>query len=200
MNRRLIILAGAVLAAVVLGLVLLRPEEPADETKPPDERPPAAPAAQPTPEVATPPDPRESVTRFFQALAAGRLEEARGLTATFAGLSPERIDAWLQRLQKYMEIGGGARVITQQRSARAAVVILQDLAPGKTGIDLDPAYLVFQQEQWKILFRLTRYKFPFFGFDEPMLEEFRGLEKWYQEQKPRLIDRIRTDRIRTGGP
>ncbi len=198
MTRRRIILVSAALAAVVaLGFLLLRPEEPADETKPPDERPPAA---QPTPDVTKAPDPSETVTQFFQALAAGRLEEARGLTATFAGLSPERIDAWLQRLQKYMEIGGGARVITQQRSARAAVVILQDLAPGKTGVDLDPAYLVLRQEQWKILFRLTRYKYPAFGFDEPLLEEFRGLEKWYREQKPRLIDRIRTDRIRTGGP
>lgn len=134
--------------------------------------------------------PVEVVERIFRFAELGKIEDAMRLTATFPAVPREVL------VQDYIEFVESRRTtprtVAHLQLQDVAVVILNDLAPTKTRIDLDPAYLIRIDGAWLVLPKWTKCDRKQFEFDEPTLQRFAKLKAWFKSQKPELVELLRT--------
>jgi hypothetical protein len=129
----------------------------------------------------------EATANLFAALGANDVDRAVAITAPVKGVPPEAVREYYQRLADHTKKVGTAQVVAHLVLANTAVVVFREGGPGKSKIvDLDPAYLVRRDGKWFVLFKLTKFDRPFTELDEAALANFKKLQEWFDEQKPKL--------------
>ncbi len=119
---------------------------------------------------------------------AGDTGKAVALTATFPRLSSEQVR---QVTQAYTDKAkaGNLKIWIYPSSVSvsgdcAVVVIGDDEEP--TLNDPDPAYLLRQNGEWKVLLKLTNWKQDFIELNDDQKRAFTQLEATYKETRKRL--------------
>lgn len=135
----------------------------------------------------TPATAAEATADLFAALTANDIDRAVALTAPVKGMAPEPIREYYQRLAEHTKKNGAAKVIAHLQLQDTAVVVFREGGPGKDRIiDLDPAFVVRRDGKWLVLFKLTKFDRPYLELDEAALPNFKKLQAWFDERKPRL--------------
>ena len=144
--------------------------------------------------------PAEVAAKFFRAMEAGDADAAESLMAGFDRLQEEaarEIRAELREHAAAMNKGGKVgqtQIVAHLQLDRVALVVFSESQPGALRIDLDPAYLIQRGENWRLLPEVTEYDSPAYGFDERTLASMRSLESWFDEQKPKVVELLKTQR------
>jgi hypothetical protein len=127
------------------------------------------------------------VQQFRDLLQSNRHPDAAALLAD----SPKPVRDADRRLKRLAAaLAGGSwdfAVVDAKDSGDLAVVIINEqLKDGRKTIDLQPWFLIRQAGQWKLLAKYTDFELKEYGFDEPTLAKYRGLEEWAHRREPDL--------------
>jgi hypothetical protein len=129
----------------------------------------------------------EATADLFAALATNDIDRAVALTAPVKGMPPEAVREYYQRLAEHTKTTGAAQVVAHLQLQDTAIVAFREGGPGEGKIvDLDPAFVVRRDGKWLVLFKLTRFDRPYIELDEATLSNFKKLQVWFDEQKPKF--------------
>ena len=131
--------------------------------------------------------PSAALMNYYNALKEGDLEEAKGLTASFAGLPGEYIDGYTEKYSKGVKAGALKIVLVpglEKQNEDCAVVIFEEGRGGKP--DYDPAYLIKQDGDWKVFLKLTSWDLRGAELADEQKARFEELAAWFKEEKARL--------------
>lgn len=129
----------------------------------------------------------EATADLFAALAANDIDRAIARTAPIKGAPLPTVREYYERLAEHTKKTGPVQVVAHLMLGDTAVVVFREGGTGNSKIiDLDPAYLVRHDGEWLVLFKLTKFDRPYIELDEATLTNFKKLQAWFDEQKPRL--------------
>ena len=145
-----------------------------------------------------------STHRGAKGISAGakdqKLEDAWKHTAQFEGASEEvthYLKSRVQRILKLSEDGWGFEIIEEKISGDCAVIITNESKKaGKKAFDIDPVFMIKQDDVWKVMPELTQWdmsgsvpvdKQPAsMKLDERKTVAYKELEKWVDERTEAL--------------
>lgn len=153
-------------------------------------------------------EPMAVITTFSDRLNEGDVGGARALIANFPRFPETELD--LDRSAKRHQHGARLEPISFKAADDTAVVVAQEFGPTEafdevsrieagTPValrrpDLDPAYMIRQNGEWKLLPELTEYDERYFDFTTVQLQRFAELEKWYESEEKRLVAEMKKAR------
>jgi hypothetical protein len=141
--------------------------------------------------------PTEALKAFQQAAKEQKLEEAQKHMAQFEGAS-DKVKQYLKsKAGKFLKLaadGWGYGILEEKVNGDCAVLVLNESTKaGKKAFDIDPAYLIKQNGEWKVMPGFTKwdlskeisaeYQPASMKLDEKKLAAYKELEKWFDERK-----------------
>jgi general secretion pathway protein G len=127
---------------------------------------------------------------YYKALKNGDLEKAKAMTAKFKTLPNEYLNKYTEKYSKLAKDGEMVMKL-EPKSMKVigdcAVVTFKD--GDKKRPDYDPAYLVKQNGEWKILLKFTQWGDRRFTFSDEQKIRFTELKTWFRSEKDRLYGR-----------
>jgi hypothetical protein len=125
--------------------------------------------------------PSEVAARFFAAVRVGDADAAIQHIARFPDVPPQLMEELRKDLSEPWRTQ--PVVIGYLQHGTAAVVIVNDSAPDKERVDLDPAYLIQQNGSWYLCPQIASFKSRWFTLDEPTTSSLEKLKAWFKSQK-----------------
>jgi len=127
-----------------------------------------------------------ALKKYRKALVDGQTAAAVALTASFSGLPPEAVKGETQGYVDAASVGDlqlwifptSAKVI-----GSCGVLIIGD---GEEPDADDPAYMIKEEDGWKVLLELTNWDEPYFKLSEEQKRAFQKLEDHVAGQKDKL--------------
>jgi hypothetical protein len=127
-----------------------------------------------------------ALKKYREALVAGQTDAAVSLTASFSDLPAEAVKS---KTQDYVEAtrSGRLRIWIFPTSAKVidgcGALIIGD---GEEPAADDPAYMIKQGDEWKVLLKLTNWNQPYFKITEEQKKAFEQLQTHISAQKKEL--------------
>jgi len=125
--------------------------------------------------------PAEVVANFFEAVAAGRVDDAIALMTPLPDLPPEVLEELREDFAKPLRTK--PYVVGHLQIGTSAVVIVHDSSPNKHIIDLDPAYLIRRGSTWYLLPQVDEFESRWFPLDASTTKSLEELEGWFRAQR-----------------
>lgn len=124
---------------------------------------------------------------YFKVLKDGDLEKAKAMTAKFKTLPDEYLNKYTKKYSKLAK-DGEMVIKLEPKSMKViegcAVVTFKD--GDNKHPDYDPAYLVKQNGEWKVLLKFTQWDDRRFTLTDEQKRQFTELKTWFRGEKDRL--------------
>lgn len=144
--------------------------------------------------------PTEALNAFGKAAKEQKFEDAWKHTAQFEGASEEvnnYLKSLVRKVFKLSKEGWSFEILEEKISGDCAVIILNEIKePGQNGLNIDPAFLIRQNGEWKVMPKLTQWdvsaRIPAgqqpasMKLDEKKIAAYQELEKWVDERTEAL--------------
>jgi hypothetical protein len=150
--------------------------------------------------------PTEAMTAFLKGAKAQNFEETWKHSAQFEGIEEDFKQYLQSRVQKILDLsakGWHLELLEEKISGDCAVIVLNEINVGDTNksFDIDPAFLIKQKGEWKVIPSLTKWdlldRIPVdkqpssVKLDEVKVAAYKGLEKWFEERSKAIRDERR---------
>jgi hypothetical protein len=145
------------------------------------------------------PSPELTVRKALDCLYANDLDGAMALFHVPVRTTEQMVRAELAGHTERMSTGEWSHEIIESKvTGDFAVVIVNEKGKQKTRIDLDPIYLLYTPEGWKLSPELTDYM-PLVGKKGQGYREFGRLKKWFKARKEALMKELGASRGHSPG-
>ena len=133
--------------------------------------------------------PTETLSAFKKSIDTGDLEAAWGYIVIVEGL-PEDSTAYLkdrvERFIKMSKAGWSFDIVKEKIEGKCAVVLINEKSKdGKKTTDYDPAYLIKQNGEWKLMPKVSSWDMAE-QIDKDSVASFEQLKLWFDAQKNEL--------------
>ena len=106
--------------------------------------------------------PSEALGAFKRTAQTKNFEETWKHAAKFEGLPEEATDYFKAKVQKFIDLTGKGwdfEIVEEKIEGDCAVVVINESKKeGKKAFDLDPAFLIKQEGEWRVLPEVTDWK------------------------------------------
>lgn len=137
-------------------------------------------------EVATP---TMALKAFKQALKKNDTDTAWSHIVLYDILPERSIQAFKQKIQKMIKLqqsGWDFTIMEEKVDGDCAVIIINESKKdGKASFDIDPAYLLKQNGEWKVFVDITSYRLATEA-EKDKAPAFERLKQWYDARKKEL--------------
>jgi len=133
--------------------------------------------------------PSKALAAFKKSAQAGDFEATWEHVAKFEGLPDPATDYLKGKVRRFLELtreGWDFEIIEEKVEGGCAVVVINESRKaGRAAFDLDPAYLIKQGDEWKVLPEVSDW-----DIAEQVAKDdvpsFRKLEAWFKARKAEL--------------
>lgn len=133
--------------------------------------------------------PTEALTAFKKAAETKNFEEAWKLSTRFNGL-PDQITEHLKaEVAEFIDSVGedsDFEILEEKTEGDCAVVVINEsMKDGRKSFDIDPAYLLKQDGEWRVFPDVSDWELAE-QFAKDKVETYKRLEIWFKERKAEL--------------
>ena len=130
--------------------------------------------------------PTEALAVFWKAARSGDFDATWKRVVKFDELPPEFVEDQKEKVRKVIKLaasGWSVEALEEKVEGDCAVIVGNEVKGEKSEVpNLDPVYLLKQDNEWKVFAKLTKFDLAAAGGKEK-LEVFGKLKKWYEERK-----------------
>lgn len=153
--------------------------------------------------------PSEALTAFLKGAKSQSFEETWKHTAQFEGTGADYTEYFRSKVQSVVDLaatGWTLEILDEKISGDCAVVLCNDkkIEDSKEAFDPDPAFLIKQNGEWKVMPGLTEWNLlervpahkqpASMKLDENKVATYKKLEEWSDERGKALRDQRRAKR------
>ena len=130
--------------------------------------------------------PTEALAAFWKTARSGDFDATWKRVVKFDKLPPEFVEDQKEKVRKMIKLGASGwsvEALEEKVDGDCAVIVGNEVKGEKSEVpNLDPVYLLKQDNEWKVFAKLTKFDLAAAGGKEK-LEVFGKLKKWYEERK-----------------
>ena len=136
--------------------------------------------------------PTDALAAFKKSAKAKDFEAAWKHVAKFEGLPPAATKHFKEEVQEFIDLtakGWDFEIVEEKVEGDCAVVVIKESKKGgEKTVDLDPAYLIKQGDEWKVFPEVTDWEVAEHAAKDKVAA-FKKLEAWFTARKAELKEK-----------